>query len=680
MRIIIKSAILHALAVVGYLFALPLWFKSLGKGREIRILRYHSVNEFGKNEVAVRESEFESQLDFLLRHYSVISLEEAVGFLKEGKLPSRPSVAITFDDGYEDNYQVAYPILKRKSIPATIFLLTGGESTDRRLPHLGEEESEYNRLLSWDEVREMRASGTDFGSHGETHTRLRNLSQARLSDEIFSSKEKIQSQIGTLVRFFSYPYGTPIDFDERAQSSVEQADYEAALSATFGTNGLRSNRFALRRIGIEASDSLFTLRAKLNGALGLLSIFDWPPFRKTIRGFDSIFLKRKPTVQEKSLILLVSVDFPPHTDGVSTISKELSHRIAKRGEKVFVIGPKDRGDRELDALQPYRVFRLPGYDWGYLRFIPILISMPWVVLRHRIRKVFAMNIAYGGILSWLLSFVLPLEYVIFAYGYEFEKVKQNAFARWLYQRIYRRAKSTICCSREVRQRLILFGAPAEKIEVLYPAVDLNRYRPCEVPRTYLEEKRLLDRKIILTVGRLIERKGHDQVLKALPKIVQFFPSVLYCIVGIGPYEAKLRTQVQSLNLENHVRFMGKVSEDDLHLLYNASEVFVMPSREISEGGHVEGFGIVYLEASACGKPVIGGNSGGVSEAIQDGETGFLVNPSSPDEIAAKVIDLLSHPEKAQRLGRQGLEWVRQDFDWERYSQKAYSLLCGGDLP
>jgi phosphatidylinositol alpha-1,6-mannosyltransferase len=290
-----------------------------------------------------------------------------------------------------------------------------------------------------------------------------------------------------------------------------------------------------------------------------------------------------------------------------------------------------------------------------------------------------MNIAYGGILSWLLSLALPLEYVIFAYGYEFEKVKQNPLARWLYQRIYRRANSIICCSKEVRQRLICFGAPAGKIEVLYPAVDLNRYLPCEVPRNYLEEKGLLGRKIILTVGRLIERKGHDQVLKALPKIVHSFPSVLYCIVGIGPHEAKLRTQVQSLGLENHVRFMGKMSEDDLHLLYNASEVFVMPSREISEGGHVEGFGIVYLEAYACGKPVIGGNSGGVSEAIRDGETGLLVNPSSSDEIAEKIVDLLSHPEKAQRLGRQGLEWVRQHFDWERYSEKAHALLCGDHL-
>jgi phosphatidylinositol alpha-1,6-mannosyltransferase len=412
--------------------------------------------------------------------------------------------------------------------------------------------------------------------------------------------------------------------------------------------------------------------------LSFLSLLNLRWVRKVIRWLNAILLKS--TSPFSLPLLLVSVDFPPHTDGVSTIAKELSTRIAQRGRQVLVIGPQGVGACDFDALQSYRCFRVPGYEWGYWRFMPVLISMPWVIFRHRVRKIFAMNIAYGGVLSWLLSFFLPLEYLIFAYGYEFEKVKHAFFLHGLYLKIYRRAKGIVCCSELVRQRLIRFGAPAAKIKVLYPAVDFSRYYPCQVPDHFLTEKNLSGYRIILTVGRLIERKGHDQVLKALPQIIERFPNILYGIVGIGPHEPELRRQVRALGIEKHVRFMGRVSDQDLLFLYNACEVFVMPSREIVEGGHLEGFGIVYLEANACGKPVIGGNSGGVLEAVQDGVTGLLVNPCSPEDIAEKIIEMLADPKKAQDLGNRGLQRVRETFDWNRYVEDAYHFLCGETLP
>jgi len=678
LRIVLKSVALHALAGAGYLLGLPFWYRILGRDREIRILLYHSINEFRKNDVNVRESQFRKQLDFLSANYEVIPVEEAVAILKKGDPPNQRLVALTFDDGYEDNYQVAFPLLKAKGFPATIFLLTGGGSPNRELTHLVDDQPQYNRLLRWDEVREMARSGISFGSHGQTHALLNELGPAELSREIFSSKERIESEIAQPVQFFSYPYGTSCDFDRRIEWWVREGGYQAAFSAIFGSNGKQASPYALRRIGIEASDTPFTFRAKLNGALGLLSLFDFPPIRRLVRWFDSLFLGGLPRSQKKGdPLLLVSVDFPPHTDGVSTISRELSARIARRGPPVFVIGPKDEGDKAFDAVQPYRVFRVSGYSWGYLRFVPILFRMPFVVWRFGIRKVFAMNIAYGGILSWILSFFSGPEYLIFAYGYEFEKVKKIPILRLLYQNIYRRAKGVVACSELVKERLILFGVEPEKIKVLYPAVDLDRYRPLKVPQAYLEKRKLVGRRILLTVGRLIERKGHDRVLQALPRILRSFPNVLYGIVGRGPHERKLREAVARLHLEEHVQFFGKVSEEELVWLYNACELFLMPSREISEGGHLEGFGIVYLEANACGKPVIGGRSGGVSEAIVDGETGLLVDPNSASEIRDKIIDLLSHPEKAQALGETGLQWVQRTFHWEHYVQRVCQLIRDG---
>ena len=681
LRIFAKSAVLHVLAVLGYLLGLPLWWKRLGRDQDLRILLFHSIDRMKQGDMNVRPDQFKSQLDFLTRRYSILPLSEIVDRLSQGPAPGRPQAAITFDDGYEDNFLSAYPVLKKKKLPAAIFLLTGESVAGRQASHLFENSPDENRLLQWDEVRAMAGGGVTFGSHGTSHSRLKNLSSERLVEEISGSKQKIESAIGAPVRFFSYPYGTSEDFDETTKSRVREAGYEAAFSAAFGTNRQGGDRFALKRIGIEASDTLFTFKAKLNGALGLLSVFSFPPLRRFIRWLDRSFLRVSPGGSPgKPSLLLVSVDFPPHTDGVSTISRELAFRIAHRGPEVVVIGPSDRGDREFDRAQPYRVLRLPGYSWGYFRFIPILLGMTWVVLRQGVRKVFAMNIAYGGVLVWALSFLRPLEYLIFSYGYEFEKVRKIPLARRLYLSIYGRARKVVACSELVRRRLTDFGVNPEKCVVLYPAVDLDRFHPLEAPAKYLEEKQLAGKRLLLTVGRLIERKGHDQVLRALPGIVKDFPDVLYCIVGIGAEEKRLREQIRELGLENHVRLMGKVPEEELTFLYNACEIFVMPSREIEEGGHIEGFGIVYLEANACGKPVIGGRSGGIGEAIRDGETGFLVNPARPEEIAEKIHFLLSSPDEAQRLGRQGLRWVRETFDWDHYTQEAYQLLAGNPLP
>jgi phosphatidylinositol alpha-1,6-mannosyltransferase len=126
--------------------------------------------------------------------------------------------------------------------------------------------------------------------------------------------------------------------------------------------------------------------------------------------------------------------------------------------------------------------------------------------------------------------------------------------------------------------------------------------------------------------------------------------------------------------------MGRVPDDDLRDLYNLCEFFIMPSREIESNGHIEGFGIVFLEANAFGKPVIGGQSGGVAEAVQDGVSGLLADPNSPEDIALKMETLLANPAYAKQLGQSGLERLRTRFHWDGYVRRAYALLLGEELP
>ena len=681
--IIVKSFVLHLLAVMGYVLGLPLWRRLAGRGREIPVLLYHTVNAYRLTELAVTPDQFEKQLHLLKKKYTVIPLEKAVSYLRQGKLPDQPVAAITFDDGFEDNYRVAWPSLKAQNCPATIFILTGEPNEEREIWHLGEDRTPHpGRLLQWEEVREMAEAGISFGSHGESHRRFKDLNPETWSYEIVASKSKLERELGRPVCLFAYPYGSHNDVDAGHQAKVQEAGYTAAMMATYGTNVPTTPLFALRRIGIDASDSLFTVHAKLNGALDFMTVTRIPIFRRLIRAMDKIFSRRsaKVSAQQESL-LVVSADFPPAKNGVSTLSGYLAEGLAQSKVcRVFAIGPQAEGDKTYDAAQPFRIFRFRGYHWGYLRFFPIAWQMLRVVFQQGVRHVFAMNVAYGGILCWALSFFWPVQYTVYAYGYEFEKVKHNFFIRNLYLRIYGRSRKVICCSKLVQDRLVAFGVPLEKIDVLYPAADCKRFQPKKVSDDFLRTKGLLGKRIILTVARLIERKGHDQILKALPLIIKEIPDVLYCIVGEGEQAPKLRERVRQLGLEPYVRFMSRVSEEELLDLYNASHLFAMPSREIEEEGDIEGFGIVFLEASACEKPVIGGRSGGMTEAIDDGKSGFIVDASSTQEVAGRVVYLLSNPSIAEKMGQHGREWARKTFSWEHYAKRSYGWLMGKDLP
>jgi len=181
-------------------------------------------------------------------------------------------------------------------------------------------------------------------------------------------------------------------------------------------------------------------------------------------------------------------------------------------------------------------------------------------------------------------------------------------------------------------------------------------------------------RIILTVGGLVARKGHDMVIRALPRLRQTVPDVMYLIVGDGPYRTQLETLAVALGVQDHVIFVGKVPGEYLPDIYALSDVFVMPSREQLNVCDVEGFGIVFLEANACGKPVVGGRSGGIPDAIIDGVTGLLVNPHDPEDIANALARLLTDGDLAVRIGRQGRLRVASDFNWARLGRRVRGIL------
>jgi phosphatidylinositol alpha-1,6-mannosyltransferase len=185
---------------------------------------------------------------------------------------------------------------------------------------------------------------------------------------------------------------------------------------------------------------------------------------------------------------------------------------------------------------------------------------------------------------------------------------------------------------------------------------------------------LESKKIIISVGRLVHRKGQDKLIQAFPTIVREIPNAHLLIVGEGPYRAHLEKLVEKLSLKANVTFVGRIFYNDLPSYLSASDVFVMPSRSRFFGLEVEGLGIVYLEASACAIPVVAGVSGGAPDAVQVGITGLCVDGTNIGQIAEAVIHICSDSKRATKMGLAGRNWVIEQWQWEIWSKQFNSLL------
>jgi phosphatidylinositol alpha-1,6-mannosyltransferase len=206
-----------------------------------------------------------------------------------------------------------------------------------------------------------------------------------------------------------------------------------------------------------------------------------------------------------------------------------------------------------------------------------------------------------------------------------------------------------------------------------PGIDVDHFTP--VDSTQLrKELNLEGKKVIVSVGRLVHRKGQDHLIESMPQILESVPDAHLLMVGKGPYLEHLAKLVALNKLENHVSFIGRIQYAELPRFICAGDIFAMPSRSRLAGLEVEGLGIVYLEASSCGLPVIAGSSGGAPDAVIDGVTGFVVDGTDNQQIAKAAIELLNNPEKAKAMGMAGRQWIIDNWRWEIWSARFNELL------
>ncbi len=362
-------------------------------------------------------------------------------------------------------------------------------------------------------------------------------------------------------------------------------------------------------------------------------------------------------------ILLATNDFPPKVGGIQTYCYELAKNLTSLGEEIVVLAPRVEGDSEFDKRQNFKIVRIKKKISLYFTFFSIL-------KREKIEKILVAHRAnYARLASWV-NLLLKIPYDIIVYGGEILIPGRKRSI----QKNFERAKKVITISNFTKEKLIEIGIPEKKILVIYPGVNPIKFNPRCDPSSIKKKYNLEGKKVILTVSHLVKRKGHHNVLKALPQVLEKVPHLIYLIVGKGKEEEALREMVRDLKLEGRVIFAGKVKEKEIPLYYMACDLFIMPSYEIKEKGDVEGFGITYLEANACGKPVIGGRSGGVPDAVIDGETGLLVDPLNINQIAQALIKLLTNPEVARKLGEEGRRRVEKELNWQKMAEKIRGII------
>jgi len=260
----------RVLAAAGYAGALPLW---AGLRGHLVVLTYHSVSPGRAHEMNVAPDAFAQQMVYLAERHRVLSPAAAAGELSEG----RPGVCITFDDGYASVVEHALPVLTRLDLPAAMYVATGYIGSGRTYAHDAGDDHEYNRLVDWGDLSAWLGEGMELGAHTVSHARLSSLPPAEAAAEISESRAQLLDRLGVTVSGFAYPYGSAADFTPRVRSEVIDAGFDYGLTDIYGRNGRGADRFALRRIWVDASDGLGSFAAKLSGALDGVALLETGP-------------------------------------------------------------------------------------------------------------------------------------------------------------------------------------------------------------------------------------------------------------------------------------------------------------------------------------------------------------------------------------------------------------------
>ncbi|MEV4534840.1 glycosyltransferase family 4 protein [Asanoa sp. NPDC049518] len=371
-----------------------------------------------------------------------------------------------------------------------------------------------------------------------------------------------------------------------------------------------------------------------------------------------------------SRTLLVTNDFPPRPGGIQKFVHQLA--VRQPAGSVVVYASTWRGAEKFDAEQPFEVVR---ESTGVLLPTPAVGRRAAELARaHDCDTVWFGAAAPLGLLADGLRRRAGISRVVaLTHGHEIGWAALPG-ARGLLRRIARGADVVTYLTDYQRTRLERALHGLTDLRRLAPGVDVDLFHPTVDGSAIRARHGIEDRPVVVCVSRLVPRKGQDALIRAMPEIVKSVPDAVLLLVGGGPEHDRLRRLATSLKVTDHVVITRGVPWEELPAHYAAGDVFAMPCRTRNRGLDVEGLGIVYLEASATGLPVVAGDSGGAPDAVREGETGYVVDGRDITQIADRVTTLLSDPDLANRMGQAGRAWVERDWRWQTQATRMRALL------
>ncbi|MFH1662066.1 MAG: glycosyltransferase family 4 protein [Candidatus Falkowbacteria bacterium] len=363
-------------------------------------------------------------------------------------------------------------------------------------------------------------------------------------------------------------------------------------------------------------------------------------------------------------VLLFTLEYPPFKGGVANYYDNLV-KYWEKPDEIFVLH-----NNENKLIK----------KWIFPRWLLAILQLWISVKKNNIKHILVGHVLPLGTATYFVSRFIKIPYSVILHGMDFAFALKNNRKKVITKKILNNAENIICGNSYTAGLVkeFLGDEKGGKVKVVNPGIS-SRFKNIDLRfKSLLEHKYNLRNKIVLlSVGRLVKRKGFDKVIESLPEVLKKVPNLVYIIVGNGSEILNLKSKILNLNLKDNIIIITDADDKERNSWYNTSDIFIMPSRNID--GDFEGFGIVYLEANLAGKPVIAGDSGGVRDAVVDNLNGLLVDPESKDEIYNAIIKLAEDEELREKLGEQGRERVVREFRLEKQVKKIYDIYNNSNL-
>ena len=374
-------------------------------------------------------------------------------------------------------------------------------------------------------------------------------------------------------------------------------------------------------------------------------------------------------------VLLVTNDLGPRAGGIETFVLGLIEGLPK--DSLIIYTSSQKGDKAFDAqlLEKFGAVVIRDRAKMLLPTPRITRKAVKILKQQQIKNVWFGAAAPLALMAGKLRSAGASNIVALTHGHEVWWAK-IPILKSLLKKIIKDVDHLGYLGDFTKGEIAKISNQPQKFLQIAPGIDTQHFAPKIARGDLIEKYRLDGRRVIVSVGRLVHRKGQDELVKAMPKILEQFPDAILLFVGEGPIKQMLFNSAKQLGVLPKVVFAGRVSHHDLPDYICLGEIFAMPVRSRFSGLEVEGLGIVYLEASACGLPVIVGNSGGAVDAVLDKKTGLLVDGTKSDQIADAICELLANPERAKQMGAAGRDWVIKNWQLSNWSEKFNKVLIG----